>query len=168
MSFNKTNRTIHKWASITIALPLLVIFITGILLLVKKEFAIIQPPSMKGQAQVPSIAFEQILQAAQSVEKANINSWQDINRLDVRPSKGIIKIRSNNSFEIQIDAQSAKVLQVAKRNSELIESIHDGTFFEKNANLWLMLPVAIISILISITGIILFFIPYLKRRKRAK
>ncbi len=168
MSFNKTNRTIHKWASIIIALPLFVIFITGILLLVKKEFAIIQPPSMKGQAQVPSIAFEQILQAAQSVEKANINSWQDINRLDVRPSKGIIKIRSNNSFEIQIDAQSAKVLQVAKRNSELIESIHDGTFFEKNANLWLMLPVAIISILISITGIILFFIPYLKRRKRAK
>ena len=165
MSFKKTNRTIHKWASIVIAIPLLVVFVTGILLLVKKEFSTLQPPTMKGSDNVPTVSFEHILEAAKSVEEAKIESWQDINRLDVRPSKGVIKIRSNNRIEIQLDASSARVLHVAKRNSDLIESIHDGTFFEKNANLWLMLPVGLISILISITGIILFVLPYMKKKR---
>ena len=168
MSFNKTNRTIHKWASIIITLPLLVIFITGILLLVKKEFSVIQPPTYKGQGQIPEISFEQVLSAVSQIEQAQIQSWEDIDRLDVRPSKGVIKVRSHNQIEIQLDAKSADVLHVAKRNSDFIESIHDGTFFEKNANLWLMLPVSIISLLIIITGVILFFIPYLKKNKRKR
>jgi len=142
MSFKKTNRTLHKWISIVIAIPLLVIFVTGVLLLVKKEFSVLQPPTMKGQEQTPTIAFNQILTIVQSVKDVQVNSWQDIDRLDVRPNKGVIKIRTNNRLEIQLDASSGKVLHVAQRNSDLIESIHDGTFFEKNANLWLMLPVA--------------------------
>lgn len=166
MSFKKTNRTIHKWASIIIAIPLLISLVTGVLLLVKKEFSVIQPPTMKGQASVPTINFDNILLAAQSVEQAEIGSWEDVDRLDVRPGKGLVKIRSNNSIEIQIDAVSGKVLHVAKRNSDFIESIHDGTFFEKNANLWLMLPTAIIAIVLLITGVILFFLPYMRNKKR--
>jgi len=166
MSFNRTNRTVHKWASIVISLPLLMVFITGILLLTKKEFAFLQPPTTKGEAAIPSISFDQVLSAASKVEQAQIGSWDDIDRLDVRPGKGIIKIRSNNSIEIQIDGATGAVLQVAKRRSDFIESIHDGTFFQKNANLWLMLPVAVTAIVIAITGIIMFFIPYVKRRRR--
>ncbi len=166
MSLKKTNRTIHKWVSIIIAIPLLVILITGALLLVKKEFSILQPPTMKGQERKPTIAFSQILTIASAIEKAEITSWQDIDRLDVRPSKGIIKIRTNNNLEIQIDASNGKVLHVAQRNSDLIESIHDGTFFEKNANLWLMLPVAVASLIMLVTGIILFTLPYLKNRSK--
>ena len=64
------------------------------------------------------------------------------------------------------DSQSGDILQVATRRSDFIESIHDGTFFAKNANLWLMLPVAIIAIVMSITGIIMFFIPYFKKKRR--
>ena len=169
MSFKKTNRTIHKWASIIVLLPLLMTIVTGGLLLVKKEFSILQPATMKGSEQYPSIPFNEVLTIAQSIEQAKITSWHDINRLDVRPSKGIIKIRSeHDSIEIQIDAVTGEVLHVAKRNSDLIESIHDGTFFEKNANLWLMLPVVVISIAISITGFILFLQPYFTRRKRNK
>jgi len=166
MSFKKTNRTLHKWISIVIAIPLLVIFITGVLLLVKKEFSVLQPPTMKGQEQIPTIAFNQILTIVQSVKDVQVNSWQDIDRLDVRPNKGVIKIRTNNRLEIQLDASSGKVLHVAQRNSDLIESIHDGTFFEKNANLWLMLPVAIASIIMLITGVIMFLLPYLKKNRR--
>lgn len=165
MSLKKTNRTIHKWVSIIIAIPLLVILITGGLLLVKKEFSLLQPPTMKGLEQKPTIAFSQILTIAKTIEKAEITSWQDVDRLDVRPSKGIIKIRAKNRLEIQIDASNGKVLHIAQRNSDFIESIHDGTFFEKNANLWLMLPVAIASLIMLITGVILFFIPYLKKSK---
>jgi len=165
MSFKKTNRTIHKWASIVIALPLLIVFVTGILLLVKKEFSFIQPATAKGQTTAPTLGFEQILAAAKSVETAQIESWKDIDRLDVRPSKGIVKIRSNNSIEIQVDTHTGKILHVAKRRSDFIETIHDGTFLQEKANLWLMLPVAVIALLMSITGVILFLIPYLKSKR---
>lgn len=166
MSFNKTNRQIHKWGSIIIALPLLVVLVTGVLLLLKKQFSFIQPPTIKGQSIEPTLSFEQILTVAKSVDSAQISSWDDINRLDVRPNKGMLKVRSNNDVEIQIDSGSGEVLHVAIRRSDFIESIHDGTFFEKNANLWLMLPVALISIVLLITGVILFFVPYFKKKKR--
>jgi len=168
MPFKKTNRIVHKWVSIVIAMPLLLVFVTGILLLTKKEFAFIQPPTARGEGTIPSISFHHVLSIANTVERAQISSWDDIDRLDVRPGKGIIKIRSRNRIEIQIDSQTGDVLHVAKRRSDFIESIHDGTFFEKNANLWLMLPIAITALVMSVTGIIMFFIPYLKKRRRSK
>lgn len=166
MSFNKTNRKIHKWGSIIIALPLLVVCVTGVLLLLKKEFSFIQPPTIKGESETPTLQFEQVLTIAKSVDIAEISSWEDVNRLDVRPTKGVIKIRSNNDIEIQIDSATGKVLHVAVRRSDFIESIHDGTFFEKSANLWLMLPVGIVSIILLFTGVILFFQPYFKKKKK--
>jgi len=165
MSFRKTNRSIHKWASIVIAVPLFVVFVTGILLLVKKEFGFIQPPTQKGESTIPSISFNEILTVAKTVEPAQINAWSDIDRLDVRPAKGVIKIRSREGIEIQIDSQNGDILQVAQRRSDLIESIHDGTFFEKNANLWLMLPTALTALVVLVTGVILFILPYLKKRR---
>jgi uncharacterized iron-regulated membrane protein len=164
MSSNKTNRTLHKWGSIIIALPFLVVLVTGVLLLLKKQFSFIQPPTINGQSAQPSLSFEQILTVAKTVESAQISSWDDIDRLDVRPAKGMLKVRSNNNVEVQIDSGSGEVLHVAIRRTDFIESIHDGTFFEKNANLWLMLPVAFISIVLLISGVILFFVPYLKRK----
>jgi len=163
MSFRRINRSTHKWASIIVAIPLLIILVTGILLLVKKEINYLQPPSAKGIASQPSISFEVILQQAKTIEQAEVTSWDSIDRLDVRPSKGIIKIRTNSQWEIQLDAKTAKVLHVAYRRSNTIEQIHDGTYWQKNANLWLSLPVAIALLLISLTGLFLFFYPYLKR-----
>lgn len=149
-----------------IALPLLLVIVTGILLLVRKEFAALQPPSQTGMATEPSVSFEQILQAAQSVKEAEVSTWQDIDRLDVRPSKGIIKIRAENSWEIQVDASDASILQTAYRRSEWIESLHDATFFQRSANLWLMLPVATILLALWLTGMYLFLLPYYKRWRR--
>ena len=166
MRFKKANRLVHKWISIVIAIPLLVVFVTGILLLTKKEFAFIQPPTARGEGSVPVLSFDQVLSIANSVKRAQISSWEDIDRLDVRPSKGIIKIRGQNSMETQIDSRTGEVLHVAKRRSDFIESIHDGTFYQKNANLWLMLPIAITALVMSITGIIMFCIPYLKKKRR--
>lgn len=163
MSFRKINRSTHKWASIIVAIPLLIILVTGILLLVKKEFSYLQPPSAKGIASQPSISFDVILQQAKTVEQAQVTSWDSIERLDVRPSKGIIKIRTNSQWEIQLDAKTAAILSVAYRRSDTIEQIHDGTYWQKNANLWLSLPVAISLLLISLTGLFLFFYPYYKR-----
>mgnify|MGYP000170966277 CR=1 FL=1 len=131
MSFIRTNRKIHKWGSIIVALPLLIVIISGILLLVRKEFAYLQPETKKGLEKVPVISFEQIINQAKSVEQAQVNSWQDIDRLDVRPNKGVIKIRTNSQWEIQLDSTSAEILQVAYRRSDFIESLSSNEYFHK-------------------------------------
>ncbi len=166
MNFNRINRSTHKWASIVIAIPFLIILISGILLLLKKDVEYIQPASAKGSVKnQPSISFEQVLTIAKSVPEANIDSWQAIDRLDVRPGKGIIKIRAKSEWEVQIDATTGEVLKTAYRRSDFIEQLHDFTYWQDSANLWFTLPLSIVLLLISITGVILFFLPYYKRYK---
>ena len=71
-----------------------------------------------------------------------------------------------NRYEVQIDTETAEILQVAFRRSDLIESIHDGSFFNEHFKLWVFLPAGIVLALLLVTGIHLFFLPYLARRKR--
>ena len=168
-SWSRFVRKTHYWASLLVALPLLIVIGTGILLLLKKEFVWIQPGTVKGRGGVPSIGFEKIYAVAAGVEVADINSWDDIERLDVRPSKGVVKVKSRNSWEVQVDLGTGEVLQTAYRRSDLIESIHDGTFFHTSAKLWIFLPSAIVLFVMLLTGLYLFALPQLAslRRKRS-
>lgn len=162
----RLNRKIHYWGAIISALPVLIIIGSGIVLMFKKDVAWIQPPTAQAEGGEPSIGFARILEAASSVPEAGITSWDDIDRLDVRPGKGIIKVRAENRWEIQIDHQSGEVLQVAYRRSDLIESIHDGSFFHDSVKMWIFLPSALILFVLWVTGIYLFFQPMLARRSR--
>lgn len=119
---------------------------------------------MKGVAKTPAVSFADILLKVQSVKQAEITSWQDIDRLDVRPNKGIIKVRSKNNWEVQLDGKTGDVLHTAYRRPDFIESLHDATFFHDKANLWFMLPCAIILLLLWLTGLYLFVYPYIKKR----
>ena len=111
-------------------------------------------------------AHDQILDAVRDVPDAGLTGWEDIDRLDVRPGKGIIKVRGNNDREIQLDAATGEVLQVAVRRSDFIESIHDGSFFHESFKLWVFLPSAVILAVMWGTGIYLFLLPYMLRRHR--
>jgi len=81
----------------------------------KKELDWVQPPTMKGEGSEPALCFDRILNIAREVPKAGIREWQDIDRLDVRPGKGVVKVRAKNRWEIQIDTTNGEVLQVAVR-----------------------------------------------------
>jgi hypothetical protein len=105
---------------------------------------------------------------AQSVPEANVRGWNSIDLLDVRPGKGIVKVRCKNRWEIQIDSDAGTVLQVAYRRSDLIESIHDGSFFHGSFKLWVFLPSAILLAVLSGTGLYLFLLPYLAKLKRKR
>ena len=170
MKLSKLNRVTHRWGSIIILIPTAVILLSGLILQLKKESAWIQPVTKRGDAPGASLSFDQILTAARGVPEAKVGNWDDIDRLDVRPSKGMLKIRCKNRWEIQLDANSGKVLQVAYRRSDLIESIHDGSFFHDRVKLWVFLPAALVLVALWLTGIYLFFLPYYakwnKRRKQ--
>jgi uncharacterized iron-regulated membrane protein len=156
MRFTQFNRVVHRWATVVVAIPLMIVISTGILLILKREFTWIQPPSQRGGAVDPALQFKQILEISKTVPEAEIQSWEDIDRLVVRPSKGMLKIRAQNRWEIQLDTETGEILQVAYRRSDLIESLHDGSFFHDRVKMWVFLPSAIILAIMLLTGLYLF------------
>jgi uncharacterized iron-regulated membrane protein len=167
-SLTTLNRKIHHWGSIVIALPVAIVLVTGVLLLLKKDLGWIQPPTIKGEQKGLALEFDQILAIARTVPDAGIETWADVDRLDVRPNKGMLKVRAETRWEIQIDAITGAILQVAYRRSDLIESIHDGSFFGDYAKLWVFLPSALVLIGLWITGMVLFFHPRLAKSSKRK
>ncbi|GFD95506.1 hypothetical protein KUL156_36410 [Alteromonas sp. KUL156] len=154
----KYSRSIHLWLSLVIFIPVLIVIASGLLLQVKKEIDWIQPPTQKVQHAengIPSISFEKVLASVQLVPDANLKTWEDIDRLDVRPNKGIIKVRGNNHWEVQLDAQTGEVLQVAYRRTDTIEAIHDGSWFFEGAKLWVFLPAAVLLFMLWVTGLVM-------------
>ena len=168
MKLSKLSRVLHRWGSLIALLPITIIIVSGIVLQLKKVSPYIQPPTQRGAGIEPAIGFERILKVARSVPEAEIESWEDIDRLDVRPGKGVVKVRGKNRYEVQIDTETAEILHVAVRRSDLIESIHDGSYFNDHFKLWVFLPAGIVLAMLVITGIYLFLLPYLVRRKRVR
>ncbi len=87
---------------------------------------------------------------------------------DLVAGKGVVKVRCKNRYEVQIDTETAEILHVAFRRSDLIESIHDGSYFNEHFKLWVFLPAGIMLAALLITGVHLFLLPYLVRRKRVR
>ena len=166
VKFNLLNRKVHHWASFIVALPLLVIIASGLFLQTKKQFSWIQPSEVRGVGKTPELTMPRILEISKNVPEAQIGSWEDVNRLDVRPSKGMVKVRAQNDWEIQIDLKTGEVLQTAYRRSDIIESIHDGSFFHDYVKLWIFLPSGIVLLLLWFTGMYMFILPYWVKRMR--
>ena len=138
---------------------------SGILLQLKKQSNWIQPNVETVSSSKP-IMLQSYLDAVSTIEEANISSWDDIERIDIRPGKGIAKIKSKNNWEIQIDIETSEVYAVNFRRSDIIESIHDGSFFSEVVKYGWFLPSGILLLMLSLTGIYMFFIPILKRRRK--
>lgn len=168
MRISILSRKFHRWGAIAVGLPLALVIGSGLLLQVKKQFPWVQPHEHRTDVPVPSMAWDAILAAAKSVPQANVQSWTDIDRLDVRPGKGILKIITKNRWEVQMHLGTGDVLQVAYRRSDLIETLHDGSFFGDPAKLWIFLPSGIVLFVLWLTGLYLWVLPYLTKRKRAR
>jgi len=160
MNWRVWNRKCHRLGAILIALPFLLVVVTGILLQVKKEWTWVQPATVRGTTGTPTIALDAMLAAARSRPEAEVRGWEDIERLDVQPSRGVVKVQARSRWEVQVDLRTGEVLQVAYRRSTLIESLHDGSWFHDAAKLWVFLPVAIVVLSLWTTGIYLFVLPY--------
>lgn len=161
-------RRVHYWASIPIAAPLLIVICTGILLQLKKNLPWVQPTEQRVKTGEPALALPQVLEIIRGVDQAAVTGWGDIARVEVRPARGIIKVVSANHTEIQIDAHNGDVLQVARRRSDIIESIHDGSWFHPMAKLGVFFPAALVLLGMLLTGVYLFFVPILAKRRRAR
>ena len=168
MSFNILNRKIHYWASFIVAVPVLVIIATGLLLQAKKHWTWVQPAEIRGTGSVPAIDLEGILASVKQVPEMGVRDWADVNRLDVRPSRGMVKVWLNNGWEVQVDLGSGRVLQTAYRRSDFIESIHDGSFFGGDwTKMGLFLPSGLVLLLLWVSGLWMWWVPFIAKRRRA-
>ncbi|MEC7289139.1 MAG: PepSY-associated TM helix domain-containing protein [Pseudomonadota bacterium] len=161
-------RQIHYWLSLAVAVPAVIMFVAGIFLMLKKEVAWIQPPTTSGivSGEVPEISLEQMLDAARAHPEAQIAAWTDIDRIDLRVGKGVAKLRANSGWEVQVDTNNGEVLSVAYRRSDIIEQIHDGSFFSDTVKLYIFLPTGVLLILMWGTGLYLFLLPRIQKKKK--
>lgn len=152
MRFNVLNRKVHFWASAIVAVPLAVIIASGIVLQLKKHWSWVQPPEQRGSVSDPAIDLEQILDAVRRDPRLGVTGWDDVNRLDVRPGKGVVKVWLKSNWEAQVDLGTGEVLQVWYRRSDWIESIHDGSVFGDAVKLGVFFPTAVTVLLLWVGG----------------
>ncbi len=166
---NRWSRKLHRWGAILIAIPTLLVIATGLLLQLKKEVSWIQPPTKRGLTARLTVDWQAILESTMTIEQTEVSSWDDIDRLDVRPSKGVIKVRCKNNWEVQLDSADASVLSSSYRRSDFIESLHDGSFFSNYAKLYVFFPNGLILFVLWLTGMYLWYLPInAKRKKQAR
>lgn len=165
---NRWTRKLHRWGAIATALPLLLVVATGLLLQLKKQLPWVQPATTRGTPGSPTLAWDDMLRIAQGVPAAGVKSWDDIKRLDVQPGRGIVKLQCANSWELQLDLQGGAVLSSAHRRSDLIESLHDGSFFSDPVKLWVFLPSGLVLLGLWFTGLWLWWLPWQVRLKKRR
>jgi hypothetical protein len=169
VSFNVANRKTHHFASFLVAIPLAVIIVSGILLQMKKQWDWVQPPERRGTGTTPVVGFDQILASIQGVPDLGVRGWQDVNRMDVRPDRGLVKVTLRSGWEAQVDLGTGGVLQTAYRRSDLIETIHDGSFFAGDwTKLGLFLPAGLTLLLLWLSGVWMVWVQFIGKRRRKK
>lgn len=135
----------------------------------KKNADWIQPPTQKGASKElqdwqPISDLATLAQSA--FYKAHPEqSTNGIDRIDVRPSKGIAKVLFEKGWwEVQIDGTTGEVLSIAKRHSDWIEKLHDGSIVGDLFKLVTMNGLGIGLIVLMITGLWLWYGPRLYRK----
>lgn len=161
-------RKLHYWASLVIALPASILLASGLLLQAKKHWAWVQPAEHRGSVTAPRITTDSVLGSVIAA-RHGVTGWDDVNRIDFRPGRGVAKVWLQDGVEVQVDLGTGAVLQSAYRRSDLIESIHDGSYFGGDwTKLGIFLPTGAILLFLWASGIWLFLVPILAKRRRAK
>lgn len=165
MKASLLTRRLHAWTLTILAIPLLVISVTGVALQLKKSSDWIQPTEVRGAQGSPSLTFSRLLEICRGVPELGVSDWSDIKRVDLRPNSGVLKVTTENAWEAQLDPTSGRVLSVAVRRSDVIEALHDGSWFHPLVKDWLFLPTGVLLAAGVLTGIYLFVLPALNRRR---
>ena len=158
----------HRWTGIILALVFLNLAGTGFLLLKKKDYAWVQPPVQKGASGgvADFITLQELFQIVFNQGHPDFRSLEDIDRVDFRPEHRVHKVRSRHHHsEIQVDAVTGGVLSVDWRPSDLLESLHDGSFFAGWVHEWFMPVVPFGLLFLSGSGLYLWLAPKIRRRR---
>lgn len=165
-------RQAHKVVGIGAAFFLLVMAVTGFLLSLKGEIAWMRPPvgkaeKVKSLAEVVSL--DVVTQSALAVGRPDLRSVDDIDRIDYRPGKNIFKVISAKGYsEVQVDGKTGQVVAVGNRNDQLVEDIHDLSFFDERLRTTVSPVIAVALAMMAVSGVVIWTVPIFRRRKHAQ
>lgn len=149
----------HLWLGIVTAVIVLVLSISGILLNHKRPLGL-----MPDVPHEPTGSFEEAMPLAQLADAAAAAAPQagaaGVDRMDVRPRAGIVKVRFRDEVvtEVTVDLNDARVLHVGERNDVFLEKLHSGEIFGDN---WVLLSDlgAVGLIILIVSGYWLWLFP---------
>ena len=156
----------HLWLGVVFTVVLTAISITGILLNHKRGLGL-----MPDVAHTPVDAFARALPLAQlgeialrAVRPDSAPDAAGIDRMDVRPRDGFVKVRLRDaaSTEATIDLTTGRVLHIGPRGDAFLEKLHSGEIFGSRGVL-LSDAAALALVITLITGVWLWLAPKLRR-----
>lgn len=174
----RTFRKIHRLTGALLFVFFFVVAVTGIFLGWKKHSGgIILPKSYKGTSTdlktwQPLDKLNNI--AAQILsDSVDVNLSTELNRIDVRQSKGMLKFTyTEHHWEIQLDGATGSLLNIGKRHSDWIENVHDGSIVDNflGTKGWFKLfyttVMGLALLLFTITGFWLWYGPKIMRKEQ--
>jgi hypothetical protein len=149
----------HLWLGIVTTGIVLVLSVSGILLNHKRPLGL-----MPDVPHEPTGAFEDAVSLARlasaAAAAAPAAGAAGVDRMDVRPRDGIVKVRFRDDVvtEVTLDLSDARVLHVGERNDVFLEKLHSGEIFGDN---WVLLSDlgAIALIILVVSGYWLWLFP---------
>ena len=149
--YTRLYRKLHRNVGVIFILFFLLISISGFLLGLKDELGLkpeTQTTNSLNQSNWISIQKLDSISKIYAINELEIDS--EIDRIDIRPDKGIAKVLFKKSFqELQLDLKTGEILSVAKRADNFIERLHDGSiidFYFTENNISTITYVTIISL----------------------
>jgi uncharacterized iron-regulated membrane protein len=121
----------HLWLGIATTGIVLVVCLTGILLNHKRALRLMPDVPNESPGTLPqSLPLAELAARAEGAVRADVAA-SGIDRMDVRPGDGLVKVRFDDRdvHEVTVDLASGRVLHVGLRNDVFLEKLHSGEIF---------------------------------------
>lgn len=168
-------RKIHRYIAIASFFFLLMVSVTGLLLIWKKNSGgYLLADSKKGSSTELAqwLSFDSLQTIAVNTLRDSVSPGLSpkLNRIDARPDKGMVKfVFEEHYWAIQLDCATGNVLHVERRRADFIENLHDGSYFDKTIagfKLGYGSFVGLSLLLLTITGFWLWYNPRRIRKQK--
>lgn len=165
----RTARKAHRVTGIFLFVFFFIIAVSGMLLGWKKQTGLL-PPSATGSSTNPAqwLSVDSLQKMAHFHLSRTVGKDLStrVDRIDVRPGKGMVKfVYAEHFWELQLDCATGALLQASRRNSDILEKIHDASLLDYGLNTgdWIKLVYTTIMglalILFTVTGFWLWYGP---------
>ena len=155
----------HLWVGVVFTVVLLVISITGVLLNHKRGLGLMPEVEHSPSGEfTAALSLDDLARRALRAVGDSSTPQLSIDRMDVRPRDGLIKVRLRDraSTEVTLDLVSGAVLAIDARGDVFLEKLHSGEIFGSQGIL-LSDAGAIALTLLLITGYWLWLRPRWRR-----
>jgi uncharacterized iron-regulated membrane protein len=166
----------HLWLGVIATLTLVSISITGVLLNHKRGLGLMPDVPHKTDAPLrASVSLDSLARSALLAAPSEArDGWREgmpvdpelIDRMDVRPRNGFVKVRfrDRSNTEVTVDLATGRSLHVGARNDVFLEKLHSGEIF--GDGFVLLSDVGAIALIVTlITGYWLWLAPRLVRAR---